>query len=162
MKMKSILCNKSLSMAVRKRTLQCYIEPILTYGCEAWTISKNIKSILEATEMWFLRRMMRIPWTARKTNDDVLKEANAQRRIITQVRRRQSGMFGHIMRGGGLECLVTTGKIEGKRDRRRQREKMLDSLTAWLGVNSTTTLIQSTRDRELWRAMIAKASGQGT
>ncbi|GFO06697.1 Di-n-acetylchitobiase [Plakobranchus ocellatus] len=65
-----------LLIETRKRALQCYIEPVLMYGCEAWTISKQIQNKLEATEMWFLRRMLRIPWTAKKTNERVLNEAN--------------------------------------------------------------------------------------
>ncbi|GFO15828.1 craniofacial development protein 2 [Plakobranchus ocellatus] len=60
-KMKTILTNKHISIETRKRALQCYIEPVLMYGCEAWTISKQIQNKLEATEMWFLRRMLRIP-----------------------------------------------------------------------------------------------------
>ena len=101
-------------------------------------------------------------WTDRKTNENVLKEANTQRTIITRVRTRQSRLFGHIMRRDGLESLVTMGKIQGKRDRGRQREKILDGLTSWHGKGSKTTLIQCTRDREMWRVMIANASRQGT
>ncbi|GFS00757.1 endonuclease-reverse transcriptase [Elysia marginata] len=66
-KMRAVLTNKHISIQTRKRVLQCYIhvhvEPILLYGCEAWTISKQIEAKLEATEMWFLRRMLRISWT---------------------------------------------------------------------------------------------------
>ncbi|GFO46645.1 RNA-directed DNA polymerase from mobile element jockey [Plakobranchus ocellatus] len=68
-KMKTILTNKHISIETRKRALQCYIEPVLMYGCEAWTISKQIQNKLEATDTWFLRRMLRIPWTAKKTNE---------------------------------------------------------------------------------------------
>ncbi|GFO32339.1 endonuclease-reverse transcriptase [Plakobranchus ocellatus] len=64
--MKTILTNIHISIETRKRALQCHIESVLMYGCEAWTISKQIQNKLEATEMWFLRRMLRIPWTAKK------------------------------------------------------------------------------------------------
>ena len=87
-KMKSILSNTQLSIDTRKRTLQCYIEPILMYGCEAWTINKQIEKKLEAVEMWFLRRILRIPWTARKTNQEVLKEAVTERSLINRIRKR--------------------------------------------------------------------------
>ena len=96
-KMKGILCNKSLSIEVRKRTRQCYLEPIMTYGCKSWNINKSAQKTIEAGEMWFYRRMLRIPWTDRNTNENVLKEANTQRTIITRVRTRQSRLFGHIM-----------------------------------------------------------------
>ena len=85
-KMKPILSNTQLSIDTRKRTLQCYIEPILMYGCEAWTINKQIQKKLEAVEMWFLRRMLRIPWTAKKTNQEVLKEAVTERSLINRIR----------------------------------------------------------------------------
>ena len=66
-KMKTVLTNSHISIQTRKRTLECYIEPILMYGCEAWTISKQAQKKLEAVEMWFLRRMMKISWMAKKS-----------------------------------------------------------------------------------------------
>ncbi|GFO35533.1 RNA-directed DNA polymerase from mobile element jockey [Plakobranchus ocellatus] len=114
-KMKTILTNKHISIETRKRALQCYIEPVLMYGCEAWTITKQIQNKLEATEMWFLRRMLRIPWTAKKTNERVLNEANKRRSLVRTIRKRQATFLGHVMRRGKLEHLVTTGKFEGKK-----------------------------------------------
>ncbi|GFO48432.1 RNA-directed DNA polymerase from mobile element jockey [Plakobranchus ocellatus] len=84
--MKTILTNKHISIETRKRALMCCIEPVLMYGCEAWTISKQIQNKLEATEMWFLRRMLRIPWTAKKTNEKVLNEANKRRSLVRNIR----------------------------------------------------------------------------
>ncbi|CAG5129251.1 unnamed protein product, partial [Candidula unifasciata] len=69
-KIKNILCNISLSLRVKKRILACYIHPVLTYGCESWTIGRQAKQFLEASEMWFYRRMLRIPWTAKKSNQE--------------------------------------------------------------------------------------------
>jgi len=84
-KMRSILSNRSLSMDIRIRVLQCYIEPILFYGCEAWNINKKVQRELEAAEMWFIRRMLRISWTARKTNEEVLREAEVKRQIYQKL-----------------------------------------------------------------------------
>ena len=72
MDMKHILTNKSISMDIRKRFLQCYIWPTSLYGCESWTISKKLQKHLEATEMWFFRRMLKIPWTKRKSNQTII------------------------------------------------------------------------------------------
>ena len=155
--MKNTLCVNSLPMTLRKRVLQCYIEPILMYGSESWTLNKQSIRSLEATEMWFYRRMLRIPWTAKKTNVEVLNQACTQRNLIKRIRIRQSRFFGHIMRREGLEHLVTTGKIQGRRDRGREREKMLDGLTSWFDKISTSELITCTKQRELWRDMIAYA-----
>ncbi|GFO02086.1 endonuclease-reverse transcriptase [Plakobranchus ocellatus] len=153
-KMKTILTNKHISIKTRKRALQCYIEPVLMYGCEAWTISKQIQNKLEATEMWFLRRMLQIPWTAKKTNERVLNEANKRRSLVrtTCIRKRQATFLGHVMRRGKLEHLVTTGKFEGKRSRGRQREKIMDRLVTWLGPGKVSDILAAVKDRDLWRA----------
>ncbi|GFO22434.1 UDP-glucuronosyltransferase 2a1-like [Plakobranchus ocellatus] len=161
--MKTILTNKHISIETRKRALQCYIEPVLMYGCEAWTISKQIQNKLEATVMWFLRRMLRIPWTAKKTNERVLNEANKRRSLVrTIIRKRQATFLGHVMRRGKLEHLVTTGKFEGKRSRGRQREKIMDGLATWLGTGKVLDTLAAVKDRDLWRDMIANAYKQGT
>ena len=89
---------------------------------------QKIQSELEATEMWCLRRMMKIPWTAKKTNADFLIDASIKRSIISNIRGRQSRFLGLVMRRTQLEHLITTGKIKGRRDRGRQREKLLDGL----------------------------------
>ncbi|GFO42822.1 craniofacial development protein 2 [Plakobranchus ocellatus] len=159
-KMKTILTNKHISMETRKRALQCYIEPVLMYGCEAWTISKQIQYKLEATEMWFLRRMLRIHWTAKKTNERVLNEANKRRSLVRTLRK--ATFLGHMMRRGKLEHFVTTGKSEGKRSRGRQREKIMDGLATWLGPGKVSDILAAVKDRDLWRDMIANTYKQGT
>ncbi|GFN73966.1 retrovirus-related pol polyprotein from type-2 retrotransposable element r2dm [Plakobranchus ocellatus] len=161
-KMKTILTNKHISIKTRKRALQCYIEPVLMYGCEAWTISKQIQNKLKATEMWYLRRMLRIPWTAKKTNERVLNEANKRRSLVRTIRKRQATFLGHVMRRGKLEHLVTTGKFEGKRGRGRQREKIMDGLATCLGPGKVSDILAPVKDRDLWRDMIANAYKQGT
>ncbi|GFO49889.1 RNA-directed DNA polymerase from mobile element jockey [Plakobranchus ocellatus] len=160
-KMKTILTNKHISIETRKRALPCYIEPVLMYGCEAWTISKQIQNKLEATEMWFLRRMLRIPWTAKKTKERVLNEANKRRSLVRTIRKHQATFLGHVMRRGKLEHLVTTGKFEGKRSRGRQREEIMDGLATWLGPGKVSDILAAVKDRDLWRDMIANAYKQG-
>ena len=79
--MKSILTNKRMSLGVRKRVLQCYIEPILLllYGCESWSMTKQTLTSIEAMEMWFLRRMLRVSWTEKRTNDRILHGPKSDR-----------------------------------------------------------------------------------
>ena len=84
-KMKTVLTNSHISIQTRKRSLECYIEPILMYRCEAWTISKQAQKKIEAVEMWFLRRMMKISWMAKKSNDTVLKEAHTSRALVNKI-----------------------------------------------------------------------------
>ena len=104
--------------------------------------------------MWFCRRMMRKPWTEKKRNEDVFRETNSQRELVTRIRRIQSAFFGHVMRRGGLEYVVSTGRLEGKRGRGRPRETMLNSLASWHGGISVSEMIGCTRDRRLWADMI--------
>ncbi|GFO10081.1 endonuclease-reverse transcriptase [Plakobranchus ocellatus] len=161
-KKKPLLTNNKITITTRKRALQCYIEPILMYRCEAWTITKEIQKKIEAAEICFFRRMLRVPWTARKTNEEVPKETESTRSLMSRIRRRQAKFVGHIMRREGLENLVTTGRMEGKKSRGRQREKMLDGMTSWMGTKRVTDALSESWDRESWKDMIANAKGQGT
>ena len=109
-----------------------------------------------AVEMCFLRRMLKISWTEKKSNLEVRRAAGVQRTLMMTIRQRQLDFFGHVMRSQGLEALVITGKVEGRRARGRQRQKYLDSLCTYLEDNvSPTQLIRATEDRLLWHDMVA-------
>ena len=95
---------------------------------EAWTLSSKMLNKLEATEMWFLRRMQRISYTEHVTNVEVLRSANTKRKLLREMVNRQVKFFGHVMRKEEMENLVTTGNVEGKRGRGRQRETYLTYL----------------------------------
>ena len=112
--------------------------------------------------MWFLRRMLKISWTDKISNENILIQTNERRKIIMGLRKRQSKFIGHILRKGKLEHLVTTGKIIGRRDRGRQREKILDGLTKWHWKKLTTELIATVRNREMWKKMTANVCRQGS
>ena len=107
-KMRTVLASLNLDIQLRIRMLKCYVWSGLLYGCESWTISKEMQKRLEATEMWFFRRMLRIPWTARMTNTQVLRMAGTSRKLMTTVRQRQLRYLGHVLRGDSLEkdCLL--------------------------------------------------------
>lgn len=154
-RLRSILCNKHISIEIRKQILQLYVTQILYYGSEAWTINNKTEKQLEAVEMWFLRRMLKISWTDKISNENLFIKTNERRKIILDLRKSQSKFIGHILRKGKLEHIVTTGKIIGRRDRGRQREKILDGLTKWQGKKLTTELIETARNRELWKKMTA-------
>jgi hypothetical protein len=74
-KMKNFLCNKQVSLQTKKHVVQTYVKSVMCYGCEVWTINKKIQSQLEATEMWFLKRMMKVPWTAKASNKIIVQMA---------------------------------------------------------------------------------------
>ena len=100
----------------------------LTYGCECWTITSDIKKKIKAAEMCFIRRMLRISCTEKKPNVNVLREGNVQRSLLKTIRKRPMESLGHVCRRRGLEFLSLAGKVEGKRDRDKQRITFLDSL----------------------------------
>ncbi|GFS05260.1 RNA-directed DNA polymerase from mobile element jockey [Elysia marginata] len=161
-KMKSILTNPYVSIQTRKRVLERYIEPILMYGSETWTITNKFKKKLEAVEMWFLRRMLKIPWTAKKTNERVLQEPQSKRSLLDKIRKRQATFFGHIMRQEKLENLVITGMMMSRRCRGKQRERLTDGMAKWLVMGSVVAMLQKTKMCQEWRRLIANAMEQGT
>ena len=120
----SLLLDEKISVCLifllytsRLIVLKTYVWSTLTYGCECWTITSDIEKKIEAAEMWFIRRMLRISWAEKKTNVNVLREGNVQRSLMKTIRKRQMEFLGHVCRRRGLEFLSLTGKVEGKRDR---------------------------------------------
>ena len=163
--MSPILKNRNMSFSTKFRVLKTYVWSILLYGCESWTITTETRKRLEAAEMWFFRRMLRISWTEKRTNESILEETNQERSLINTIRKRQLKFLGHICRHRGLEFLSLTGKIEGKRSRGRQRITFLESLNSWVTGNNkdNLTLLRMTENREKYRIMIADVcSRQGT
>ena len=112
--------------------------------------------------MSFLRRMLRIPWAAKKTNKMVLKEAEINGSLVQKITNQQATFLGHAMRRESLEHFLTTGKLGRNISKGRQREKMLDSLKFWLGAGRVTDMISAARDRDVWKDMIANAMRPGT
>ena len=154
-KMRTLLTNLGLDAQLRLRILKCYIWSGLLYGCESWTLSAEMKRKLEAAEMWFLRRMWRVPWTARRTNVEVLQMANTSRTLLTTIRKRQLKYLGHVLRGQSLEKDCLLGMVEGTRARGRQRMKYMDGLKTLLGCGSVGEVARLAEGREDWRSIVA-------
>ena len=112
--------------------------------------------------MWFLKRILRIPWTVKKTNEMVLKEAETNRSLMQKIRKQSATFFGHVMRRECLEHFLTTGKLDRKRSKGRQRKKKLDSLKSWLGARRVTDMMSAARDHKAWKDMIANGMRPGT
>ena len=127
-KLDNILRNRSLSMKIRFQVLDCYVYPVVMYGSEAWSITSDIKQCLESCEMWFLRNMMKIPWTDKVCNEDVFSRAQVKRKLMNDIGVSQLNFLGHIIRKEDLENLAMTGKIEGKRSRGRRRVTWISSV----------------------------------
>ena len=162
-KMERVLKSTSIKIRIRLRILKSYVWSVLLYGSETWTITQQQKKQLEATEMWFYRRMLKIPWTAHMTNQEVLEKVGCQRELVKLITRRRLQFLGHIIRKDGLEYLMLSGKIEGRRSRGRPRKMFLDNIREELGDDWTASgVIHVARDRDRWKTMVAHVLKHGT
>ena len=162
-KMRNILTDLSLNVQLKGRLVRnYYIWSGMLYGCECWTISAIMQKRLEAAEMWFLRRMMRVPWTARRTNAQVLQMARTARTLMTTIRQRQIGYLGHVLRSRSLGKDCFLGMIEGTRARGRQRMKFMDGVKAVVGCGSIAEFVRMAEDRARWRYIVANVNIQAS
>ena len=156
-RMRNFLTNRKVSIVVRRRAVKTYIWSTLLYGAEAWTINKEMEKRLEAMEMWMWRRMMRVSWVERKSNEEVMRMAGVRRELMGAIRTRQMRFLGHVMRRGEYENVTLTGFIEGGRARGRQRETFMSGIRRAMGGElSSASILQMTADRERWRSVVAE------
>ena len=148
MDMKGVFCAKRTGLAIKKRLLKCYIWSVLTYGCESWTINKTMQKHLKAAEMWFYRRILRISWTERMTNEEVLRKMGTERLLLDINRERQWRFVSHLLReDSGMERHVIVTELDGKSAKGRPRMKMLDWMKRRLNVRRETDMMDVARDR---------------
>ena len=152
--MKSVLVNLKMPMKLRLRILRCYIEPIFLYGSETWTLMTADKNTLMATEMWFLRRMLKIYWTDKVANEEVLKRAGIKRWMMNAIAKRQACFFGLMIRKQELENLSITCKILGRKSRGKQRRQHLNQIKEWTGIQQTEVLLRASNTRNLQRVIV--------
>ena len=126
--------------------------PVVTYGCDSWTIKKAEHQRTDAFEMWCGKRLLKVPWTARRPNRSILREINSEYSLEGLMLKLQ--YFGHLMHtDNSFEKSLMLGKIKGRRRRGRQRMRELDGITNVMNIN-LGKLQQMVRDKEVWHALV--------
>ena len=126
----SILKSRDITLPTKVCLVKAMVFPVVMYGCESWTIKKAERRKIDAFELWCWRRLLRVPWTARRSNQSILKEINPDYSLEGLMVKLKLQYFGHLMRtADSLEKTLMLGKTEGRRRRGRQRMRWLDGIT---------------------------------
>ena len=129
-----VIKDRAISVTTKVRLVKPLVFPVMMYGCESWTIRKSERRKIDAFELWCRRRLLRIPWTERRTNKSVLDEIRTETSLEGMIIKRALTFFGHTVRSSGIEKDVMLGKVEGTRRHGRQRTRWLNSLKEITGM----------------------------